>query len=149
LESRLERTDVVNLGVSGYGLGQAFDYLKLEGILYEPDVVILALCQNDIYRSSSLPQRAVWAPPAPHSRRTPSGILGEIKIWLSEHLVLYQVAQQAINTNRTLIKAFIAIGLKEELEGFEGLDPNLLPALREYPPELQISYEATQKSFGD
>jgi hypothetical protein len=43
-------------------------------------------------------------------------------MWFSEHVALYRLAQQAINTSRPLMKTLIAFGLKEELHGFKGLD---------------------------
>lgn len=145
VESRLERTEVVNLGVSAFGLRQEFDYLKLEGALYQPDIVILTLCQNDIYRDGRTPHetyRAVTAP-AP-SRKAPPTFWGSPKAWVAERVVLYRVTQQAIATNRSLVKALVALGLKDGLVGFEGLDNNLMPALMTYPPQLQSSWDTTQ-----
>lgn len=144
LESRLKRTEVINLGVNGFGLRQEFDYLKLEGVLYHPDIVILALCQNDIYRDEQSTQdryRALIQAPV---KRTPPGLFGPLKAWLSDRIALYRLAQQAINTNRSLVTALVALGVKEELHGFDGVDTNLMPALRSYPPRLQSSLEATE-----
>lgn len=128
----------------GFGLRQEFEYLKLEGVLYEPDIVILALCQNDIYRDGQSPQEQFQAMQGARRQRAPSGLLGPLKTWLAERVVLYQLSQQAINTNRSLVKALVALRVKEQLLGFEGLDPSLMPALRTYPPELQSSYVATE-----
>jgi lysophospholipase L1-like esterase len=144
LESRLERTEVVNLGVTAFGLSQELDYFKLEGMRYEPDIVILAFCQNDIHRDGRSLRDTYEAMRAPRSRKTPSESLGKAKAWLSEHLMLYRLTQQAINTHRSLVKALVALGLKEELEGFHSLDTNLMPALRIYPPELKQSFETTE-----
>jgi lysophospholipase L1-like esterase len=113
-------------------------------VLYQPDIVIVALCQNDIYRNGLSPQEAYHALTAPPSRRSPSGFLGPLKTWLSSHVMLYRIGQQAVNTNRTLIKAMVAVGLKKDLMGFGELDDNLMPALRTYPPRLRSSWEATQ-----
>jgi lysophospholipase L1-like esterase len=144
LESRMRGTEIVNLGVTAFGLRQEFDYLKLEGVLYRPDIVILALCQNDIYRDSKSLQDIFRASAASRSKRTASGLFGPVKVWLAHRLVLYGLAQQAINTNRPLVKTLVTLGLKEGLRGFDGLDTNLVPALRTYPPELQASFEATE-----
>jgi lysophospholipase L1-like esterase len=140
LEAGLAGTEVVNLGVTGYSLRQEFDYLKLEGAAYNPDVVILAFCQNDIYRSEQ-PVKPRGDNPPP---RIGSGALAPFKKWLSENVALYLLLQQAVNTNRTVLNALVALGVKEQLEGFEGLDDNLRPALIAYPPQLERSWNATQ-----
>jgi lysophospholipase L1-like esterase len=40
--------EVVNLGVPGYNLGQEFEFLQTEGLRYDPDLVILSVCLNDL-----------------------------------------------------------------------------------------------------
>ena len=51
LESALPNTEVVNLGVPGYGHDQMLLYLKEEGVKYHPDVVILGFTYLNIYRN--------------------------------------------------------------------------------------------------
>jgi hypothetical protein len=51
LESDLPNTEVLNLGVQGYGHDQMLLYLEEEGVKYHPDVVILGFTYIDIYRS--------------------------------------------------------------------------------------------------
>jgi hypothetical protein len=51
LESALPNTEVLNLGVQGYGQDQMLLYLEEEGVKYHPDVVILGFTYIDIYRS--------------------------------------------------------------------------------------------------
>lgn len=51
LESSLPRTEVLNLGVQGYGNDQMLMYLKDEGVKYHPDVVLLGFAYLDIYRN--------------------------------------------------------------------------------------------------
>jgi len=48
LEERLPDTEVWNLGVCGYGTDQALELLAGEGLAYEPDVVLVTLCGNDV-----------------------------------------------------------------------------------------------------
>jgi hypothetical protein len=50
LESALPNTEVLNLGVQGYGQDQMLLYLEEEGVKYHPDVVILGFTYIDIYR---------------------------------------------------------------------------------------------------
>jgi len=47
----LPDTEVLNLGVHGYGHDQMLLYLKQEGIKYQPDVVLLGFVWFDMYRN--------------------------------------------------------------------------------------------------
>jgi len=51
LESALPNTEVLNLGVQGYGQDQMLLYLEEEGIKYHPDIVILGFAFMDTYRN--------------------------------------------------------------------------------------------------
>jgi hypothetical protein len=51
LESALPNTEVLNLGVQGYGQDQMLLYLKEEGLKYHPDIVILGFAFMDTYRN--------------------------------------------------------------------------------------------------
>lgn len=51
LESALSNTEVLNLGVSGYGHDQMLLDLKEEGVKYHPDVVLLGFVFPDVYRN--------------------------------------------------------------------------------------------------
>jgi len=51
LESDLPDTEVLNLGVQGYGQDQMLLYLKDEGIRYHPDIVVLGFVFVDSYRN--------------------------------------------------------------------------------------------------
>jgi hypothetical protein len=52
LETHLPRTEVINLGVQGYGMDQMLLYLKQEGAKYHPDAVILGFVYIDVYRNT-------------------------------------------------------------------------------------------------
>lgn len=45
--SDLKRYELIALGNSGYGQRDEFDVLRTQGLKYEPDLVIIALCGND------------------------------------------------------------------------------------------------------
>jgi len=61
LEHRLEacafrsakHVDVINLGVSGFGTGQALRMLQMRGLAYQPDLVILAFFPGNDVRNNS------------------------------------------------------------------------------------------------
>ena len=44
LENRLKNTQVINMGVPGYGTTQDFLFLKTEGLKYNPDLIIILFC---------------------------------------------------------------------------------------------------------
>ena len=51
LEADLPDTEVLNLGVQGYGQDQMLLYLKEEGVKYHPDVIIVGFATLDTYRN--------------------------------------------------------------------------------------------------
>lgn len=51
LEADLPNTEVLNLGIQGYGQDQMLLYLQEEGVKYHPDVVILGFAHMDIHRN--------------------------------------------------------------------------------------------------
>jgi hypothetical protein len=51
LQASFPGTEVLNLGVQGYGHDQMLMYLKEEGVKYHPDVVIIGFAYLDIYRN--------------------------------------------------------------------------------------------------
>src|SRR5262249_30227954 len=141
IESLLKGVEVINLGVTAFGTRQEINYLKLEGLRYQPDTVIVGLCLNDIYDIPPLePANPPRARPNPLVQTSP---IGKLKLWLN-HLRLYQLTRRAIDTNKTLVKLLVALGVKDGLHGFDDLDPNLMPALRTYPPQLETAFERTK-----
>ncbi len=52
LNSRGEgRFEVINGGTAGYSTDQEYLFYVAEGVRYEPDVVVLLFCYNDLYPS--------------------------------------------------------------------------------------------------
>lgn len=51
LEDLLGDSEVINLGVHGYGTDQQLLRLRLEGFPFEPDVVLLGFYDQDLYRN--------------------------------------------------------------------------------------------------
>lgn len=54
LASRGIKAEVINTAVPSYNTEQEVDFLRLEGIRYEPDWVILGMCWNDINDKSEV-----------------------------------------------------------------------------------------------
>lgn len=51
LETMLPKTEVLNLGVQGYGHDQMLLYLQQEGVKYRPDIVLIGFLYVDGYRN--------------------------------------------------------------------------------------------------
>jgi lysophospholipase L1-like esterase len=47
-----DRVEVLNLSVSGYDTVQEVEFLAVKGLAYEPDVVLIAYCLNDLMLAS-------------------------------------------------------------------------------------------------
>ncbi|MCB9858107.1 MAG: hypothetical protein H6818_20675 [Phycisphaerales bacterium] len=139
----LPDADVINLGVPGYDLAKSLAFYRRIGRAYQPDLVIVSICQNDIRsdgivatstdsaRQTARSVESDGAAAAPMSR--------SIKQWLHAHSRLYLLLQQTINTNKSLSRLAVTIGLKEDLAGFEMLDDNLRPALIAAPDVVRRS----------
>lgn len=58
--------EVINLSVSGYDTIQEVEYLRVEGLAYEPDLVLVGYCLNDAQDASfeleALRQHERWGP---------------------------------------------------------------------------------------
>ncbi|MBI1397568.1 MAG: hypothetical protein GC151_16465 [Betaproteobacteria bacterium] len=141
LESALHHTEVINLGVVGYGTRQEFLYLQREGMKYHPDTVVVAVCMNDFLWKDYLRLH--------DSVRKPGAVVGEtgwihrVKKTLSEHSALYELLVTSVNTNKPLVNWLVDHHVKEGLGGFDDLDDALAPSLVNYPEKLSHDYVAT------
>ncbi|MBU6365016.1 MAG: SGNH/GDSL hydrolase family protein [Gemmatimonadetes bacterium] len=156
LEALLPGTEVINLGVTAYGLRQEIGYLEREGLLYAPDVVVVGLCLNDIYRPelaqpsgtpsylrAPVPFTASSAPADSTAAAPPTSPFLAVKRFLGTRSHLYRFVIDRVNGNRQLARTLVRLGIKGTPRGFEAMDPNLMPALRTYPPALAASWDAT------
>ncbi len=150
LAAALADVDVVNLGVPGYDLPRELALFRRIGLSYKPDLVVLALCQNDIRDAQADAARAaagevdnVIASGAAAGSVPP---LRAVKQFLHAHSHLFALIQQTVNTSKSLARAAVRLGLKEELAGYELLDDNLRPALVGAPESM---CRARQKIIDD
>lgn len=141
LEALLPDTEVINLGVTAYGLRQSIGYLQRVGMGLEPDMVILGLCQNDVFvgRRQSFAQQSG----RDSAETPPAGWFAQLKGFLRSNVALYGLLVDALNANRTLVRLGVRLGLKEPLGTFREMDPNIVTGLREYPPELERAWRET------
>jgi lysophospholipase L1-like esterase len=124
--------EFVNLGVTAYNLRRTHTLLRAEGLGYEPDLVLLSICQNDICLQEETSYLLTRKP-----RPSNDGL----KQALNQHCYVYAALRIAVSRCRPLSLWLVDAGLKEPLAGYEGLDTNVRTALREYPPALQHTWE--------
>ena len=56
-ENKSRNYEIIKAGVPGYGTDNELAYLKNEGIKYDPDLVIVLYCLNDIYNNVGVSDR--------------------------------------------------------------------------------------------
>ncbi len=148
LEELLPRTEVVNLGVTAYALPQEVAYFKRLGVRFDPDILIVALTQNDIaLLDQGLPPENTEhgqreGSPTPESDSDRGSAFSRLKQTIEGRSALYRLVVDAVNSNRALVKLLVRIGVKDSLAGFDEMDPNISPALKDYPAELSAAWEA-------
>lgn len=137
LESLLPQTDVINLGVPGFAIGQEIEYFKRAALPYHPNTVLLAFSVDNIYTADGklvqkdLNRLTQPVKNTPDESAAPSGnpVLA-MKQYLQEHSAFYRWGRGQLTTNRTLIKILSQVGLREPLGGIESLPPGLQPGLK-------------------
>lgn len=147
LEAGLNDTEVINLGVTGYGLRQETAIFKRLGLKFEPDILLLAFVSNDIYRASKNTADGSFVEvPQSLAIRQDDSLIRKVKKTLSRNSAFYSLFQDATNQNKFLVDLLVSLGVKEPPGGFLELDSNLMPALKIYPIQLKKSWrEAKQE----
>lgn len=145
LESSLKNVEVINLGVTAFGTPQEFKYLQQEGMQYDPDIVLLALCLNDIEPHATTNQKAEQTTKSQENQD--KNIIATLKRYLGSHSNLYTFVMGRINTSKSLVNWLVQVGLKGDLAGYEELDINVRPTLKVYPEELHLAFEQTKSNL--
>ena len=133
--ARVEPVEVINLGVSGYSTDQQLLTYRTEGKLYQPDLTILLVYDNDIwfnardhYTSMGRGNKPLFEltddqlqmvnfpvpvnEPAPQPARRNSGsFLDLIKGLLDEHSELYRWARARVKNTAAVGNFLVSIGL--------------------------------------
>lgn len=144
LEDSLVNTDVVNLGVPGYGTAQAYLRFKKEGLQYEPNVTILFFFSNDVadnLRVGHVPafDRNLILVHKPEKSKS-AGF--KLRNYLHERSHLYHFVADRVHSIRPIENIFIKAGLMQfpypsisEIEMFK----------KEYTPEFVEGWEVTKR----
>jgi hypothetical protein len=171
--------EVVNLGVTGYGVHQEHAVLEEEGFALHPDLVIEALyLGNDLQETLGLHRRlfdpktggTLEAPdheivdgkmvPIPKSERTPlTPPRAGIKGWLRTHFRLYGILAERLKDSRLLRNLLVRVGLVKE-ETLRPLPPGprllhlwggqgTVSLLRETPPAIEEAWTLVEKHLDD
>jgi hypothetical protein len=148
LESLLPNVEVINLGVSAYGTQQEFDYLKMQGMKYDPDMVILGFSLNDIAgngrgKDGSTNSKSESDREISHH----SSFFLKLKEFLAYRSAFYDFMTEQINMNKYLVNFMMKLKIKEGPDGYEALDTNLSPALISYPPSLDDLFDKTKSKL--
>ena len=138
-----EAIETINLGVTGYNLAQSHAFLEAEGVRYQPAVVVLLVCQNDITTQNIHTMNGSGHHDNRHLKPQ-TGLLGWIK-----SSYIYSFSSHSAATIRPLRRLLQAIGAKEEDAGFELLDSMIRPSLRVYPPSLQVQWRESMGNLRD
>lgn len=156
LESFLPNTEVINLGVTAYDLVQEINYFRREGLKYDPDMLIVGFTQNDILDNllspearNSLFRREGQGGAESGPQKTLQSFFLSAKEFFGTHSALYRLVIERINTNKSLVNVLVKVGLKDSLFGWDKLDPNLLPALMEYPQRLTLAWTVTKAKLSE
>ena len=145
LESLLADTEVVNLGVTAYSLWQEVGYFRRKGLTYEPDILIVGFTQNDVEQGANLRNiELANNPPEEDSQAAPERQGRSLQELIAQNSALYKFVSDRINTNKSLVKFFVGLGLKAPLADADGIDNNLKTALLDYPPALDEAFSAVQ-----
>lgn len=133
LQEILPQVEIVNLGVSAYNLAQEHKVLRTDGLAYEPSVVLLAFCQNDITKQE-IPIPRPSADPASH---------GGFRHFVRTHSYLCDLLAIRIASSKPLTKSLGRLGIVHPLKGYDDLNDSLRPALINYPPSLVECWNST------
>lgn len=143
LESLMEETDVINLGVPGFAIDQEIQYFTRAALPFQPDTVILAFSLDNIYEADGKLVRQALASSteepsstAQSPRKPETGPVLRVKRFLNGHSAVYRWGREQLTTNNTIVKLLSRTGLREPLGGIESLDVSLLPALKNQPDSI-------------
>jgi hypothetical protein len=148
-----KRVEVVNLGVSGSGPAQYYRILEKKGLIYKPDLVVMAVFpDNDFWDSDPELSGTVFKPyyvmrsDGTLEYRPPrtDGIGSTLRPWLRRSAFLHMI--RAAIASLPLERWFASIGLLAPAGGIErALDQAIVPlgwsVYLSHPPEKWISTE--------
>jgi len=77
-----QRTEVLNMGVGGYNTLQQVETLRVKGMTYDPDVVMIGFCVNDFSWEAS-PFVRLMSQLEPHQREMLGDMQWENRAWLN------------------------------------------------------------------
>ncbi len=133
LQELLPDAEVLNFGETGHHTAMTHALLRERVLAWKPKVVLLVFCMNDIVEQTI---------PDGRSRRVPAKREG-FKAWLSDNITLYEFTRTAALSSKAVGRFLVNIGLRDRLPGFEAMDTNIRPMLREPPEEMETAWQQT------
>jgi lysophospholipase L1-like esterase len=95
LERRLAGVEVLNGGCSGWSTAQEGAFLRDEGIRYDPDVVLLFFCENDVEANEA---RYHFTGGELRGSEEGDGWIPDLKRFLARHVALWALQRHARQT---------------------------------------------------
>jgi hypothetical protein len=114
-------------------------YFRRLGSQFNPDVLLLALCQNDI---TGTKQDFLWRRSAGPPVTADRSRFARVKLALANASVLYRLVTDVMRSNRTLSHWGERLGVRHAPGGYDELDISIKPFLKAYPPELAHEWDA-------
>jgi hypothetical protein len=116
LTRRGVKAEVLNTGVSGFGTAEQLAFFESEGVLYQPDIVVLGFFANDYEDSVKTGLFAVEDGRLVEKSKTHApatgvlSVINEIAVfrWLSENSYLYSVGMNAVWLTAKTLLAYTA-----------------------------------------
>jgi hypothetical protein len=170
LEKQLEnrKVEVINLGVTSYGTGQEYLFLREEGFKYKPNLVLMAFYEeNDIRNDSYELERALWGEDETFINRRPYPYWDESRTRLDFKKPDLEKAKKEFEQRRQRLeeqdrlepfwkKTMTAALVAQVAQGFRQTEKNPLfdmnilygPFLETFEPGVAIKREFSAEDYG-
>jgi hypothetical protein len=166
LESRLEgrgcgRHEVLNGGTMGYSTDQEYLFYASEGRRYQPDVVVVLFCSNDLYYNTTGEQGKPYfeldggrlvlrnSPVPPPSAgpwvRSPEGRSLETRPWRGS-MALRLLSDRTLQGNPRLHRLLARVGLVEP-QRRQPVPPEMWPLFAGHREEVEEMWRRTESIF--
>lgn len=147
-----EYYEVINFGTGGYSTDQEVLYFKSEGVKYNPDIVVLMFCVNDVWYNN---QKEYWRGhkpmyelidgrlvltnvPVPLPDSDEPAVYTKLKDWAEVHSEIYK--------RTCIVKDMITLAFGEEEEKIPG---DFLIYIKNPDEEVKYAWDLTEAIISD
>jgi lysophospholipase L1-like esterase len=150
--SGIKYYEVINFGTGGYSTDQEVLYFKSEGIKYNPDIVVLMFCVNDVWYNNQKEYWRGYKPmyeladgrlvltnvPVPLPDSDEPALYTKLKDWLEDNSEIYK--------RICIVKDMITLALREEENKIPG---DFLIYTKNPDKEVKYSWDLTEAIISD